>query len=58
MIETDHAQDATFNKNFFTDFLKVLKKSPPVSSTSVGIQYISFLTLVIVSDWRPEDREI
>lgn len=30
MIETDHAKDATFNQNFFSDFLKVLKKNPPV----------------------------
>ncbi|EIW83345.1 hypothetical protein CONPUDRAFT_52328 [Coniophora puteana RWD-64-598 SS2] len=29
MLETDHAQDATFNKNFFTDFLKVLADYPP-----------------------------
>ena len=34
MIETPHAQDAVFNKNFFDDFLKVLKKSPPVCSPS------------------------
>ena len=33
MLETDHAQDAVFNKNFFTDFLKLLKKFPPVSDT-------------------------
>lgn len=30
MIETDHAQDATFNKNFFEDWKKVLKANPPV----------------------------
>jgi DNA topoisomerase I len=30
MIETDHAQDKTFNKNFFDDFKIVLKKNPPV----------------------------
>ncbi|KAI0075760.1 hypothetical protein K474DRAFT_1663863 [Panus rudis PR-1116 ss-1] len=29
MLETDHARDATFNKNFFNDFLGVLKKHPP-----------------------------
>ena len=27
MVETDHAKDATFNQNFFADFLKVLKKN-------------------------------
>lgn len=30
LLETDHAKDATFNKNFFDDFLKILKKYPPV----------------------------
>lgn len=30
MIDTEHAKDATFNKNFFDDFLKILKKYPPV----------------------------
>ena len=30
MLETDHAKDATFNKNFFEDFLTVLKKNPSV----------------------------
>ena len=32
LLETPHAEDATFNKNFFNDFLKVLEKNPPVSS--------------------------
>jgi DNA topoisomerase I len=32
MIETEHAQDKTFNKNFFEDWKKVLKDHPPVSS--------------------------
>jgi DNA topoisomerase-1 len=31
MLETEHAQDATFNKNFFEDWLKVLQEHPPVS---------------------------
>jgi DNA topoisomerase-1 len=30
MIETDHAQDKTFNKNFFEDWQLVLKENPPV----------------------------
>lgn len=30
MIETDHAQDKIFRKNFFNDFLTTLKKFPPV----------------------------
>ena len=30
MIETEHAKDEVFNKNFFTDFKKVLEKHPPV----------------------------
>ncbi len=30
LIETDHAKDETFNKNFFDDFRTVLKEHPPV----------------------------
>jgi DNA topoisomerase-1 len=30
LMETDHAKDATFNKNFFDDWRKVLVKYPPV----------------------------
>lgn len=33
MIETDHAQDKTFNKNFFEDWKKVLHDHPPVRSS-------------------------
>ncbi|KAI0029986.1 hypothetical protein K488DRAFT_55207 [Vararia minispora EC-137] len=35
MLETDHAKDETFNKNFFEDWLKVLKKYPPRDDTKV-----------------------
>ena len=35
MLETDHAKDATFNKNFFDDWSKILKKHPPVSVTII-----------------------
>jgi Eukaryotic DNA topoisomerase I, DNA binding fragment len=35
MLETDHAKDATFNKNFFDDWSKVLKKHPPVCFTTM-----------------------
>ncbi|KAI0339877.1 hypothetical protein BDW22DRAFT_1360911 [Trametopsis cervina] len=35
LIETDHAKDATFNKNFFEDFLAVLKKNPPKDGTKI-----------------------
>jgi DNA topoisomerase-1 len=31
LLETDHAQDKTFRKNFFEDWLKVLKEHPSVS---------------------------
>ena len=31
MLETDHANDKVFNKNFFEDFKKILEKPPPVS---------------------------
>ncbi|KZT10810.1 uncharacterized protein LAESUDRAFT_644274 [Laetiporus sulphureus 93-53] len=35
MLETEHAKDATFNKNFFSDWIKVLKKHPPRDGTKV-----------------------
>lgn len=35
MLETDHAKDATFNKNFFDDWSKVLKKHPPRGGTII-----------------------
>ncbi|KAL4251473.1 DNA topoisomerase I [Abortiporus biennis] len=35
MIETDHAKDKTFNKNFFDDFLKILKQYPPKDRTKI-----------------------
>lgn len=34
LLETDHAKDKVFNKNFFEDFLQVLKKNPPVRETA------------------------
>lgn len=30
MLETDHAKDEVFNKNFFLDFQNILKKYPSV----------------------------
>ena len=35
MLETDHAKDATFCKNYFTDFKSVLARHP-VRSSSLG----------------------
>ncbi|KAE9411449.1 hypothetical protein BT96DRAFT_968891 [Gymnopus androsaceus JB14] len=35
LIESDHAQDATFNKNFFNDWKGVLKKHPPLDGTKI-----------------------
>ncbi|KAF8633333.1 hypothetical protein AX17_004505 [Amanita inopinata Kibby_2008] len=35
MLETDHARDATFNKNFFEDWKKVLEEHPPRNGTKV-----------------------
>ncbi|KAJ7218027.1 DNA topoisomerase I [Mycena pura] len=35
LLESDHAQDATFNKNFFDDWKIVLKKHPPRDGTKV-----------------------
>jgi len=30
LLGTPHAEDAVFNKNFFRDWLEVLKRYPPV----------------------------
>jgi len=30
LLETDHAKDATFNKNFFEDWKTLMKRHPPV----------------------------
>ncbi|GBE80607.1 DNA topoisomerase 1 [Sparassis crispa] len=35
LLETDHAKDNTFNKNFFDDWLKVLRKYPPRTNTKI-----------------------
>ncbi|KAJ7579162.1 hypothetical protein C8J56DRAFT_964969 [Mycena floridula] len=35
MIETEHAQDTVFNKNFFDDWKTVLKKHPPRDGTKI-----------------------
>ncbi|KAI0645818.1 hypothetical protein C8Q79DRAFT_1001319 [Trametes meyenii] len=35
LLESPHAQDATFNKNFFDDFLKILKKYPPTNDIKI-----------------------
>ncbi|TRM69946.1 hypothetical protein BD626DRAFT_393380 [Schizophyllum amplum] len=35
LLESDHAQDATFNKNFFHDWQEVLEKHPPVDGTKI-----------------------
>ncbi|KAF5386212.1 hypothetical protein D9615_002238 [Tricholomella constricta] len=35
MLETDHAQDDTFNKNFFEDWKIVMKKHPPLDGTKI-----------------------
>ncbi|KAF8345864.1 DNA topoisomerase I [Amanita rubescens] len=35
MLETDHAKDATFQKNFFEDWKKVLKMYPPQNNINV-----------------------
>ena len=31
LLESEHAKDAVFNKNFFEDWKIVMKKAPPVS---------------------------
>lgn len=35
MLETDHVQKEAFRKNFFSDFLDVLKQYPPVGDRNV-----------------------
>ncbi|KAG5653990.1 hypothetical protein H0H81_008572 [Sphagnurus paluster] len=35
MLETDHAQDAIFNKNFFEDWKSVMKNHPPLDGTKI-----------------------
>ncbi|KAJ3532095.1 hypothetical protein NM688_g7475 [Phlebia brevispora] len=45
LLETDHAKDKTFNKNFFEDFLEVLKKNPPRDGTKI--------TKLELCDFRP-----
>ncbi|KAI0823365.1 hypothetical protein BC628DRAFT_1450719 [Trametes gibbosa] len=35
VLGTPHAQDVTFNKNFFDDFLKILKKYPPTNGVKI-----------------------
>ncbi|KIK67381.1 hypothetical protein GYMLUDRAFT_37488 [Collybiopsis luxurians FD-317 M1] len=35
LIESDHAKDAIFNKNFFNDWKVVLKKHPPLDGTKI-----------------------
>ncbi|KAJ7924855.1 DNA topoisomerase I [Mycena leptocephala] len=45
LIESDHAQSADFNKNFFEDWQTVLKKHPPRDGTKV--------TSFTLCDFRP-----
>lgn len=45
LLETEHARDATFNKNFFEDWKIVMKKHPPVSS-HLSISPSSFVFLI------------
>ncbi|CAL1706465.1 unnamed protein product [Somion occarium] len=35
LLETEHAQDKTFNSNFFKDFLEILKEHPPVDGMKI-----------------------
>lgn len=35
LLESDHAQDKTFNKNFFEDWKTVMKKHPPKDGTKI-----------------------
>ena len=44
MLETDHAKDATFQANFFKDWLEVLKEYPPVRDKVRDLQHILTLS--------------
>ncbi|KAJ3847830.1 DNA topoisomerase I [Lentinula lateritia] len=35
LIESDHAKDTVFNKNFFNDWKEILKKHPPLDGTKI-----------------------
>lgn len=61
MLETPHAQDAVFNKNFFDDWKKVMKNHPAVGEflTCVGCCSLSYkrdgtkITSFELCDFRP-----
>lgn len=42
LLETEHAQDATFNKNFFDDWKRVLKEYPPVGIPSLSLSQLTY----------------
>jgi DNA topoisomerase-1 len=44
MLETEHAQDATFNKNFFEDWKTLMKQHAPVRSLSHALEKYMILT--------------
>lgn len=41
LLDTDHAKDLVFNKNFFDDFKKILEKYEPVC-TLHSLRHIPF----------------
>jgi DNA topoisomerase IB len=43
LLETEHAQDNVFNKNFFNDWLDVLKQHPPVRFHLCLFQQFSYI---------------
>lgn len=49
ILETDHAKDATFQKNFFKDWQKVLKEHPPVRLQLCCLISYVFLTLPLAA---------
>jgi DNA topoisomerase-1 len=61
MLETPHAQDAVFNKNFFDDWKRVMKDHPPVRNsrfyTLAGSSHLqrdgTKITTFYLCDFRP-----
>ncbi|KAF8342258.1 uncharacterized protein EI90DRAFT_2965361 [Cantharellus anzutake] len=55
MLNTEHAKDLVFQKNFFHDFLEVLKRHPPRNKIKIAeFDKCDFSTM---AQWFEEERE-
>lgn len=54
MLDTDHTKDATFQKNFFHDFLEILKHHPP--RNQVNITEFDKCDFSNIFQWYEEER--